>query len=152
MKLRLLSLLLLTLVLTPVLSLNQTDRMSKFLGLFHVVRFTNTMCNANGDRMGGEIFKKKKKKSKIFKYLTAGVCYTAAECRDMHGSAEGSCAQGFGTCCVFIYNGVDKNKKEVLGRRISYIEHPSRSSALTRTLEIKANNKGGIKRKPSTGL
>ena len=82
--------------------------------------------------------------------MTAGVCYTAAECRDLHGSAEGSCAQGFGTCCVFIYNGVDKSKMEVLGRRISYIENPS--SALTRTLEIKANNKGGIKRKLSPGL
>ena len=92
-----------------------------------------------------------KKKSKIFKYLTAGVCYTAAECRDMHGSAEGSCAQGFGTCCVFIYNGVDKNKKEVLGRRISYIENPS-TSMRTKTLEIKANNKGRIKRKLSPGL
>ena len=69
----------------------------------------------------------------------------------MHGSAEGSCAQGFGTCCVFIYNGVDKNKNEVLGRRISYIENPS-TSMRTKTLEIKANNKGRIKRKLSPRL
>ena len=77
--------------------------------------------------------------------MTGGICYTAQQCKDLHGEGKGSCAQGFGTCCVFLFNGADRNREEVLGRRISYIENPSRSSrSLTRTLEIKANNKGGI--------
>ena len=80
------------------------------------------------------------------KYLTGGVCYTAQECKDLHGEGKGSCASGFGTCCVFLYNGADKNRKEVLGRKISYIENPSKSSRSLKMqmLEIKATNKGVI--------
>merc|ERR1712203_1258317 len=29
----------------------------------------------------------------------AGVCYTAAQCTSMGGSATGNCAMGFGVCC-----------------------------------------------------
>ena len=83
---------------------------------------------------------------KIFmKYLSGGVCYTAQQCEDLHGEGKGSCASGFGTCCVFLYNGADRNRKEVLGRKISYIENPSKSSrSLMQMLEIKADNKGVI--------
>ena len=73
------------------------------------------------------------------------MCYTAQECKDLHGEGKGSCASGFGTCCVFLYNGADRNRKEVLGRKISYIENPSKSSrSLMQMLEIKATNKGVI--------
>ena len=80
------------------------------------------------------------------KYFPAGVCYTAQQCKELHGEAKGSCARGFGTCCVFRYNGADRNRQEVLERKISYIENPSKSvRSLTQSLDIKANNKGGIK-------
>ena len=29
-----------------------------------------------------------------------GTCYTAEECSDRDGVATGSCADGFGVCCV----------------------------------------------------
>ena len=81
----------------------------------------------------------------IYEILSGGVCYTAQQCQDLHGEAKGSCAMGFGTCCVFRYNGVDRNREEVLGRKISYLESPSESSRFpSRILEIKAANKGGI--------
>ena len=31
-----------------------------------------------------------------------GTCYTSEECTDFGGIARGNCAQGFGTCCVFL--------------------------------------------------
>ena len=77
--------------------------------------------------------------------MPGGVCYTAQQCKDLHGEAMGSCAMGFGTCCVFRYDGVDRDNVEVLARKISYLESPIQSSRFpTRTLEIKAANKGGI--------
>jgi hypothetical protein len=30
-----------------------------------------------------------------------GTCYTSFECRRRQGQAEGTCAAGFGVCCVF---------------------------------------------------
>ena len=29
-----------------------------------------------------------------------GTCYTADECEDQKGTASGSCAEGFGVCCI----------------------------------------------------
>ena len=29
-----------------------------------------------------------------------GTCYTAEECSDRDGVADGSCADGYGVCCV----------------------------------------------------
>ena len=33
-----------------------------------------------------------------------GTCYTAEECSDKKGKASGSCANGFGVCCVSKYH------------------------------------------------
>ena len=30
-----------------------------------------------------------------------GTCYTTTECASKGGSADGNCAAGFGSCCVF---------------------------------------------------
>ena len=79
------------------------------------------------------------------KYFPGGVCYTAQQCKDLHGEAMGGCARGFGTCCVFRYNGAERNREEVLGSKISYIENPTNSiRSLKQSLDIKASNKGGI--------
>ena len=37
----------------------------------------------------------------MFISLTAGVCYTAAECSLLGGAGGGACATGFGVCCTF---------------------------------------------------
>ena len=78
-------------------------------------------------------------------FLSFRVCYTAQECKDLHGEAMGGCAAGFGTCCVFRYNGAERNREEVLGRKISYIENPTNSMrSMKKNVDIKASNKGGI--------
>ena len=50
------------------------------LGLFNVIQFANTGCNGTDDQRG--------------------VCYTSSECTSRGGRSSGSCAAGFGVCCV----------------------------------------------------
>jgi len=64
------------------LALNETSgRTSKFLNLFSVIRFSNEPCIGNNGRNG--------------------TCYTEKQCREKGGVESGSCAGGFGVCCVF---------------------------------------------------
>jgi len=51
----------------------------RVLSLFNVVRFDNTQCK--GSTMNG-------------------TCYTKQECKDRGGTESGSCAEGFGVCCL----------------------------------------------------
>ena len=51
------------------------------LSLFTIVKFPNCECiGANG---------------------ASGTCYSASECSEHGGQADGTCAQGFGICCLF---------------------------------------------------
>jgi len=50
------------------------------IGIFNVVRFPNDVCTGTGSMNG--------------------TCYTAEECSDRDGTEAGSCADGFGVCCV----------------------------------------------------
>jgi len=61
--------------------LEQRDRDGKFLSVFQIVRFQNLMCTASS----GEV----------------GTCYTEKECTSKGGTASGTCAEGFGVCCIF---------------------------------------------------
>ena len=55
-------------------------RKCKFLNLITWVQFENTECaGTTGDN---------------------GTCFTSNECKDIGGTADGSCASGFGVCCV----------------------------------------------------
>ncbi|TRY80950.1 hypothetical protein TCAL_09568 [Tigriopus californicus] len=65
-------------------NVTQSDRDGKLLSLFNVVRFQNSECEATSSRKG--------------------ICYTEAECSSRQGSASGSCANGFGVCCLFSLN------------------------------------------------
>jgi len=51
----------------------------RVLSLFNVVRFQNDQCK--GSTMNG-------------------TCYTKQECKDRGGTESGSCAEGFGVCCL----------------------------------------------------
>jgi len=55
------------------------DREGKLFSVFEIVRFNNDPCTGDDGKMG--------------------VCYTAAQCTSMGGSATGNCAMGFGVCC-----------------------------------------------------
>merc|ERR1711997_394516 len=55
-------------------------REGKVLPVFQIVKFPNDVC-AGASRNG--------------------TCYTAEECSTKGGASDGSCASGFGVCCVF---------------------------------------------------
>merc|ERR1711971_40185 len=62
-------------------SLETTEtREGKVLPVFQVVKFPNDVC-AGASRNG--------------------TCYTAEECSTKGGASDGSCASGFGVCCIF---------------------------------------------------
>jgi len=55
-------------------------RGSKLLPIFQVVRFPNDICSGTSRN---------------------GTCYTAEECSTKGGTNDGTCASGFGVCCIF---------------------------------------------------
>ena len=57
----------------------EEERVGK--SVFNVVRFPNSACGSANN--------------------FNGTCYTASECSSLGGSSSGSCASGFGVCCVF---------------------------------------------------
>eukprot|EP00095_Tigriopus_kingsejongensis_P001716 maker-scaffold539_size142544-snap-gene-0.25 protein:Tk01716 transcript:maker-scaffold539_size142544-snap-gene-0.25-mRNA-1 annotation:"hypothetical protein X777_11818" len=61
----------------------QSDRKGKALSLFQIVKFQNTRCMTGVNTN------------------TNGTCYTAEECRTKLGTSEGTCAGGYGVCCIF---------------------------------------------------
>jgi len=58
------------------------SRGKKALSIFTVVKFPNTACSSSTTGRNG-------------------TCYTTSECTAKGGSTSGSCASGFGVCCVF---------------------------------------------------
>merc|ERR1719330_30487 len=57
-----------------------SDREGKVLPVFQVVKFPNDVCSGT---------------------TRNGTCYTAEECSNLGGTTDGSCASGFGVCCLF---------------------------------------------------
>lgn len=55
-------------------------RDDKMISIFNVVKFKNDVCAGSGNQNG--------------------TCYTAEECSNRGGTASGSCAEGYGVCCV----------------------------------------------------
>ncbi|XP_059078417.1 uncharacterized protein LOC131876897 isoform X2 [Tigriopus californicus] len=55
-------------------------RGSKVLSIFQIVQFKNGPCSTTGAQ--------------------SGTCYTQAECDAREGTAAGTCAGGFGVCCI----------------------------------------------------
>jgi len=57
---------------------------AKNIAIFNVVKFQNTECTGGNNN--------------------PGTCYTTEECEDREGTADGSCAEGYGVCCIFEIN------------------------------------------------
>lgn len=60
------------------------DRKGKFMNVFQVISFQNDPCEGSGNRNG--------------------TCYTEPECKAKGGTDGGTCASGFGICCIFTIN------------------------------------------------
>ncbi len=68
-------------------------------------RFNNDPCDGAGNRNG--------------------TCYTSAECESRGGANQGSCAQGYGVCCVFAVAECGRTTTE----NCTYFETPTPLSA-----------------------
>jgi len=71
---------LLVIFATAVYAEEPRDKTKKAIGIFNIVKFNNDVCDT-GNQMNG-------------------TCYTAEECTNRNGVASGSCADGYGVCCV----------------------------------------------------
>jgi len=58
----------------------EANRDLKQFSIFNVVKFPNDFCIGNSNKNG--------------------TCYTAEECTSRSGLAEGTCAEGYGVCCI----------------------------------------------------
>merc|ERR1719323_233596 len=79
-------------------------RKEKILPIFQIVTFPNDPCD------GG---------------VKNGTCYTSEECSSRGGVNAGSCAEGFGVCCIFSY-GCGSSSAE----NCTYFESPAGSATV----------------------
>ena len=69
--------------------------------MFNVVTFPNEPCDSNGDKNGTCNFDNGL--SVIISLIICIFCgtgYTKEECSDLGGIESGTCASGFGICCI----------------------------------------------------
>jgi len=71
---------LLAIFATAVYAEESRDKAQKAIGIFNIVKFNNDVCDTGNNQNG--------------------TCYTAEECSNRNGVASGSCADGYGVCCV----------------------------------------------------
>jgi len=67
-------------ILATTLVNAQPGKEKKAIGIFNLVQFPNDVCAGSGTQ--------------------SGTCYTAEECTTRNGVASGTCADGYGVCCV----------------------------------------------------
>ncbi|XP_059087652.1 uncharacterized protein LOC131884036 [Tigriopus californicus] len=67
----------------------QSSRTGRLFSLFNVVSFQNDMCNTDSAVSGGSTSQR------------TGTCFTVGECEARGGRPSGTCASGFGVCCLF---------------------------------------------------
>jgi len=93
-------------------------RDSKVLSLFTVVQFKNKACTSTTKSLSvsGSEYRN-------------GTCLTAPECTSKSGTGSGSCAGGFGVCCVFTVSTCGSS----VSQNCSYIQNPKYPTAYTAT-------------------
>merc|ERR1719445_946299 len=78
--------LVLTIASTAAQLEQHNNRTGRAFSLFSIVQFPNAGCTGSSSS------------------TTYGTCYTATECENAGGSADGNCAAGFGVCCLITTN------------------------------------------------
>merc|ERR1719433_325945 len=81
------------------------------LSLFSVVQFPNNECTSSSST------------------TTTGTCFTSSECTSRGGTSSGSCAAGFGVCCVLSTS----TCSETVSNNRTYIRNPGYPSSWTPT-------------------
>jgi len=92
----------------------QQEREKKLFSIFSVVSFKNDPCQSTSSISSGSTDYRN------------GTCRTSEECSDKGGSIKGSCASGFGVCCVHI---IDDDDDTDVNHNDTYIQNPNFPSA-----------------------
>merc|ERR1711981_72342 len=98
--------------LTTAWTVPTENRGGKQISLFTVVQFPNDECTSSSSS------------------TTQGTCLTSSECTSQGGSASGSCAAGFGVCCVVSTSTCGST----ISTNTSYIRNPSFPTTYTPTV------------------
>merc|ERR1739846_153754 len=94
-------------------ALANDEKQAKNIGIFNVVRFPNAACEGSNANMG--------------------TCYTAEECEDNSGTASGSCADGYGVCCIFSINCGGKSSQNLTMFMSNNVEAGACSAEICKT-------------------
>jgi len=92
----------------------QQEREKKLFSIFSVVSFKNDPCQSTSSLSSGSTDYRN------------GTCRTSDECADKGGSIKGTCASGFGVCCVHI---IDDDDDTDVNHNDTYIQNPNFPSA-----------------------
>jgi len=92
----------------------QQEREKKLFSIFSVVSFKNDPCQSTSSISSGSTDYRN------------GTCRTTDECSDKGGSIKGTCASGFGVCCVHI---IDDDDDTDVNHNDTYIQNPNFPSA-----------------------
>ena len=82
---------------------------SEQFSLFSIVQFPNQQCTASSSS------------------TTYGTCFTSSECSSKGGGSDGSCAAGFGVCCVIS----SSTCGSTISTNTTYIRNPGYPSSYT---------------------
>merc|ERR1719245_892205 len=97
-----------------------TELMTVF-SLFSIVNFQNAPCTSSSSISGGSTAYRN------------GTCFTSSECSDKGGTIKGSCAAGFGACCVFI---LDSKDSTTINYNDTYIQNPGYPNTFSDTTSL----------------
>jgi len=89
---------------------DQQSRTGKQFSLFSVVTFPNDQCSGKSSTSSSSVL---------------GTCFSSSECTSKGGSMDGSCASGFGVCCVFTVNTCGAT----VTNNCTYIQNPAYPSS-----------------------
>ncbi|XP_059097601.1 uncharacterized protein LOC131891925 [Tigriopus californicus] len=98
------------------------SREGKVFSLFNIVQFNNGGCRSTSTISGGGSGSSNRN----------GTCFTSNECVSKGGSAAGSCAAGFGVCCVFLVSA----SGSIVTQNCSYIRNPNFPNSLDTATQI----------------
>jgi len=85
-------------------------RHERVFSIFNIVNFKNEGCRSSSTIS-----------SSTGSQFRNGTCYTQSECNSRAGTAAGSCASGFGVCCVFLIS----ESGSAVTQNCSYIRNPN---------------------------
>jgi len=99
------------------------NREGRVFSLFNIVKFDNAPCSSS------ESLTTSSTGSSNYN----GTCFSSSECSDKGGKSKGSCAAGFGVCCLFLLN---TDTATTISYNNSYIQNPGFPTALSEAKSI----------------